>query len=176
MMPGSKVFGTLAAMPRRMAALFVAQEPELHRVRPDGQAFAFSEHLWHLADLETEAFQIRLQRMLEEDGPFLPDFDGAAAARQRDYLALEPAEGLRRFAAARAGTLERFGRLKASDWSLSGEQQGAGPLSLSDLPARMAAHDAAHLAELQGLLDALRRPALRPLLGLAPATPDSECA
>ena len=163
-------FPALAAMPRRLAALFLALEPELHRVRPDGQPFAFAEHLWHLADLETEAFQIRLRRLLDEASPFLPDFDGAAAARQRDYLAREPAEGLRRFAAARARSLELLDRVKPSEWDRAGEQQGAGPLTLTELPARMRAHDAAHLDELRCLLRALRREDLAALLGDALAT------
>ena len=154
----------LAATPRRLSALFVALEPELHRVRPDGQPFAFSEHLWHLADLETEAFQVRLRRLVEEDRPFLPDFDGSAVARSRDYLAKEPAEGLRRFSAARVRTLELLSRMRPSDWDREGEQEGAGTLRVSDLPARMLAHDEAHLRELQGLLTALRRDHLAALL------------
>ena len=158
---------SLAVTPRRLAALFVALEPELHRVRPDGQAFAFAEHLWHLADLETEAFQARLRRMLEEDAPFLPDFDGAAAARSRDYLALDPAEGLRRFAAARARTLEAFSRLREAEWGRTGEQRGVGVMRLAELPGRILAHDQAHLCELKGLLAALRREALKGLLGIA---------
>ena len=160
----------LAATPRRLAALFLALEPELHRVRPDGQPFAFAEHLWHMADLETEAFQVRLRRLLEEDYPCLPDFDGATAARQRDYLAKEPAEGLRRFAAARARTLELLDRVKGNGWGRAGEQQGAGTLSVADLPARMLAHDRAHLEELRGLLTAMRRGDLSALLGDAIAT------
>ena len=155
----------LAATPRWLSALFVALEPELHRVRPDGQPFAFVEHLWHLADLETEAFQVRLRRLLEEDHPFLPDFDGTAAARQRDYLAKEAAEGLRRFSAARSRTLELLGRMKPSDGDRAGEQEGAGTLRIADLPARMLAHDEAHLRELKGLLTALRRGYLASLLG-----------
>ncbi len=155
----------LAITPRRLAALFVSLDPELHRVRPDGHGFAFSEHLWHLADLETEAFQVRLRRMLEEDTPFMPDFDGAAAARARDYLALDPAEGLRRFAAARARTLEAFSRLREAEWRRLGEQQGAGVMSLADMPARILAHDRGHLCELRGLLAALRRDPLMELLG-----------
>ena len=160
----------LASTPRRVAALFVSLEPELHRVRPDGQPFAFAEHLWHLADLETEAFQARLRRLMDENYPFLPDFDGAAAARHRDYLAKEPAEGLRRFAAARARTLELLDRVKAHEWDRAGEQQGAGELRLADLPARMLAHDRAHLEELHSLLTALRREDLSALLGDAIAT------
>lgn len=155
----------LSATPRRLSALFVALEPELHRVRPDGHGFAFAEHLWHLADLETEAFQVRLRRMLEEDAPFLADFDGAAAARSRDYLALDPAEGLRRFAAARARTLEAFSRLRGAEWGRLGEQEGAGTMSLAELPARMLAHDHDHLCQVRGLLSGLRREALTMLLG-----------
>lgn len=155
----------LSATPRRLAALFVALEPELHRVQPDGQAFAFAEHLWHLADLETEAFQVRLRRMLDEDMPFLPDFDGPAAARSRDYLALDPAEGLRRFSAARARTLEIFSRLREAEWGRLGEQQGVGMMSLAELPGRILAHDHGHLCELRGLLSALRREPLARLLG-----------
>ena len=161
---------TLAATPRRFAALFLALEPELHRVRPDGQPFAFAEHLWHLADLETEAFQVRLRRLLEEESPFLPDFDGTAAARHRDYLSKEPAEGLRRFSAARARTLELLDRVRPGDWDRMGEQQGAGALTVADLPDRMLAHDRAHLEELRGLLAALRREKLSTLLGDALAT------
>jgi hypothetical protein len=155
----------LSATPRRLSALFVALDPELHRVRPDGHGFAFSEHLWHLADLETEAFQVRLRRMLEEDAPFLPDFDGAAAARSRDYLALDPAEGLRRFTAARARTLEAFSRLREAEWGRIAEQQGMGVMSLAELPGRILAHDQAHLCELRGLLAALRREPLQEILG-----------
>jgi hypothetical protein len=164
----------LSATPRRLSALFVALEPELHRVRPDGHGFAFAEHLWHLADLETEAFQVRLRRMLDEDAPFLADFDGVAAARSRDYLALDPAEGLRRFTAARARTLEAFSRLRGAEWGRLGEQQGAGTMSLAELPSRMLAHDLEHLCQLRGLLPALRRGALAELLG--GANPAEGCA
>jgi hypothetical protein len=156
---------SLSTTPRRLSALFVALEPELHLVRPDGHGFAFSEHLWHLADLETEAFQVRLRRMLEEDRPFLPDFDGAAAARVRDYLALDPAEGLRRFSAARARTLEAFSRLRQAEWGRLGEQQGMGVMSLAELPGRILAHDHDHLCQLRGLLSALRREPFTGLLG-----------
>lgn len=162
----------LSATPRRLAALFVALEPELHRVRPDGHGFAFAEHLWHLADLETEAFQARLRRMLDEDAPFLPDFDGAAAARSRDYLALDPAEGLRRFAAARARTLELFSRLREAEWGRIGEQQGAGMMSLAELPGHMLAHDRDHLCQLRALLSALRRESLAELLGTSATMED----
>jgi hypothetical protein len=163
--PSHTVFAALAATPRRLASLFVALDPMLHRVRPPGQPFAFAEHLWHLADLETEAFQPRLRRLAEEDFPFLADFDGNAAARLRDYLALDPAEGLRRFAAARARSLEAFGALPASAWGRRGEQQGAGELSLAELPCGILKHDQAHLAELHELLKALRRDELLDLLG-----------
>ncbi|HJU82661.1 MAG TPA: DinB family protein [Holophagaceae bacterium] len=169
MAPDRSTLAALAATPRRMAALFVALEAELYRVKPDGHAFAFAEHLWHLADLETEAFQPRLRRLREEEAPFLPDFDGGALARRRDYLALDPAEGLRRFAAARSRTLETLSLVGADEWARTGTQEGAGELSLADLPCRMLAHDRAHLAELGCLMTALRRERVSDLLGEAVA-------
>lgn len=173
--PDRATFAALAATPRQLAALFVALEIELHRVRPDGQPFAFVEHLWHLADLETEAFQPRLRRLREEPQPLLADFDGAAAARRRDYPALDAAEGLRRFSVARARTLEAFAGVGPAEWGRSGEQEGVGALSLADLPGRILAHDRAHLAELRDLLAALRRGALAGNLG-EPLTSIGACA
>ncbi|HJU83782.1 MAG TPA: DinB family protein [Holophagaceae bacterium] len=177
--PDRSVLTELAATPRRLAAIFLALEPELHRVRPpfedQGQPFAFVEHVWHMADLETEAFQIRLRRLREEERPILADFDGAAAARRRDYLALDPAEGLRRFAAARARSLETLSHVRSGEWSRRGAQEGAGELSLADLPCRMLIHDRGHLQELQTLLKALRRDALADLAG-AEAAPVGACA
>lgn len=168
------VFSALSSTPRRLAALFVALEPALHRVRPDGQPFAFAEHLWHLADLETEAYQPRLRRLAEEEQPFLADFDGGAAARRRDYLALDPEEGLRRFAAARARTLEAFAALPDQAWTRRGEQEGVGPVALGELPCRILHHDQAHLGELKELLRALRRETLVDRLGVI--VPTEACA
>lgn len=118
---------------------------------PDG-SFCFLEQVWHLADLEVEAFALRIVRILREDDPVLGDFDGARVARERQYRGLSLAEGLERFATARAGNLELLSGLEPSQWGRPASQEGVGRLVLADVPRLMAEHDASHRAEILALL------------------------
>jgi DinB superfamily len=126
---------------------------------PSG-GFCFVEQVWHLADLETEAYGRRIERILREDGPSLDDFDGAHAARERAYRSRSLAEGLERFASARARNLEVLEGLGRSQWERPATQDGVGSLALFDIPRMMAEHDASHRDE------------IRVLLGEAPPTAD----
>jgi len=129
----------------------VAQVPDaLVRVRSG--PFALVEHAWHLADLEREAFGERIRRILTEENPFLPDFDGERIAREREYLKLDLQAALAGFAAARAETLRRLRAIPAGQWNRRGEQEGVGPVALADMPRRMLDHDFAHLNEIADLL------------------------
>src|SRR5438105_7256745 len=95
--------------------------------------FALVEHAWHMADLEVE-FGERIRRMLGEDDPFLPDFDGERVARERQYLALDLAVALAAFASAREETLRRLDGLPLQAWARRGRQQGVGAGSVAAVP------------------------------------------
>jgi hypothetical protein len=124
---------------------------------PDGEAIqrgpddAFSpvEQCWHLADLEREGFGERIRRLLGEEDPFLPDFDGARLARERDYRARSLDEGLAAFRAGREANLALLRSLGPDQWTRAGTQEGVGRVALCDLPSMMAEHDAAHRAEIE---------------------------
>lgn len=118
-------------------------------------SFSFVEHVWHLADLESEGFAIRIARLLAEENPSLPDFDGARIAHERGYRALRPNEGLARLAVSRRANVERLAGVDAAGWHREGEQEGAGRITLADLPHKMLAHDRAHARELVELLEAI---------------------
>jgi hypothetical protein len=120
-----------------------------------GGAFSFLEHVWHLADLETEGFGVRIARILSEESPLLPDFDGARVARERRYRTLPLSEGLARFAGARRANAERLAGVDAAAWQRRGEQEGVGRVVLAELPHQMIAHDRAHARELVDLLEAI---------------------
>jgi hypothetical protein len=125
-------------------------------VRPGpGEGFSFVEHVWHLADLEEEAFTVRIARLLAEENPSLPDFDGARIARERGYRALPLREGLARFCASRRANVARLAEVDDAGWDRRGEQEGAGPIRLADLPHKMLAHDRSHAGELVELLEAI---------------------
>src|SRR5260370_33018590 len=115
----------LAETAKILARVVAAVPTSLVRVRSG--PFALVEHLWHMADLEREGFGARIARLMAEDDPFLPDFDGERMAREREYLRKDAASGLAAFAAARAENLARL--LAAPDPARAGRQESVGAVS-----------------------------------------------
>jgi hypothetical protein len=122
--------------------------------RGPGGTFAPVEQCWHLAELERDAFALRLRRLRDEDRPALEDFDGERAAIEANYLGRSCADGVAAFAAARRANLDLIASIRTEEWSRAGTQAGVGEVALCDLPAMMAEHDASHRGELE---DWLRR-------------------
>ena len=125
--------------------------------RPLAGGFALIEHVWHLADLETDAYEVRIRRMLEEDEPALPNFDGEAVAAKRKYRALRLRDGLKKFSEARERTLAALSALEEHDWQRTGVLEGVGRITLRDIPRLMNEHDLSHRAEIEALLDEIAR-------------------
>ena len=142
----------LAVMPDLVRQVVHAMPADQAKLRPMAGGFSLHEHVWHLADLEEHGFAERIRRLLAEDHPLLPDFDGERWAHERVYHALDLEQGLRLFAANRAQNLARFAALSEAERARSGEQEGVGRVRLDDLPKRMADHDRAHSQELADLL------------------------
>jgi hypothetical protein len=139
---------SLEDMPQYLEQELLALRPELTRQpAPDG-TFSPVEQVWHLADLEREGFGSRIDKLLCEREPLLPDFDGAAIAAARHYRSLSLSEGLAAFRTARRSNLAKLRGLAAEAWARSGQQEGVGKVSLCDLPGFMSQHDAAHRAEI----------------------------
>jgi molybdopterin synthase sulfur carrier subunit len=141
----------LAAMPELLRAAAGRLGEAGWLVGPPGGGFCLVEQAWHLADLEREGFAPRLRRLLAEDEPFLPDFDGARAARERGYRARTLAAGIEAFASERAANLALLGSVSAAAWSRSGTQEGVGRVTLADVARAMVSHDRAHQAEIDAL-------------------------
>ena len=80
------LFEQLTVLPTTLSRVQESLSPALWRVRSG--PFAFVEHCWHLADLERLGFGSRVERLLAEERPFLPDFDGEKVAAERQYLVL----------------------------------------------------------------------------------------
>lgn len=135
-------------MPRFLADRFATLSAEVaRRGGPEG-TFSPVEQCWHLADLEAEGFGARIRRLLAEERPFLPDFDGARLARERNYAAKSLGAGLEAFRAARQSNLALLQAVPEGGWSRQGVQEGVGEITLADLPRLMCEHDASHKAEI----------------------------
>jgi hypothetical protein len=139
----------LAEMPGYLRETFESLPSDLLTTAGPNGMFSPIEQVWHLADLEEEGFGYRIERLLNEINPHLPDFDGAAIARARNYKSRSLVRGLERFAAARLANLERLRSVPESAWVRSGVQSGVGEVSLCDVPVFLWQHDQAHRDEIK---------------------------
>ena len=129
-----------------------------------GGGFCFVEQVWHLADLEG-CYGLRLRRILAEDRPALPDFDGAREAREGRYRERSAEAGLASFRQARGENLALLRSVPEALWDRAATQEGVGELRLGDVPRMMAEHDDAHRAEIRELLGDPGAPAPAPARG-----------
>lgn len=149
------LLGELEAFPRFLSrALDELGDPGARR-RPDPDSWSLDEELWHLADLEREAWSVRIERLLAEERPTLADFDGNAAAAAREYNAKDPYNGWQRFQAARQANLARLRALTPAEWFRTGVLEHVGQLTVIELAVRMRDHDLRHRREIEALLEAL---------------------
>jgi len=125
--------------------------------RPLAGGFSMVEHVWHLADLETDAYEVRIRRILADDEPELPNFDGEAVAAKRKYRALRLKDGIKKFTEARARNLAALLALEDGAWERGGVQEGVGKITLRDIPRMMHEHDLSHRREIDALLQELAR-------------------
>lgn len=147
---------SLETMPAFLAERFAALSGEqAARLGLDG-SFSPVEQCWHLADLEREGFGVRIRRLLTHEDPYLPDFDGARVARERDYRSRSLLAGIQAFREARAANLALLRSLAPAQWTRTGTQEGVGRVALGDLPRMMAEHDASHRAEIDAWFGGLR--------------------
>ncbi len=135
---------TPALISRRIAAL---PDVEVRRQRADG-SFSIAAEVCHLRDLEIEGYGARIERLLKEDRPSLPDFDGALIAIERDYNSQDVQEALKSFARARGQNLNRVSALPEEQFEREGTLDGVGCITLKRLLALMKEHDQGHLLTL----------------------------
>lgn len=141
----------LSAMPAMLADAFRGLSADEARLE-GADGFSPVDQCWHLADLERDGYGVRIHRLLTEEEPLLPDFDGERVARERDYKSLSISEGIAAFRDARAANLAALRRVSDREWERRGTQEGVGRVGLCDVPAMMAEHDAAHRAEIEAWL------------------------
>lgn len=147
-----RVWAQLEATPRLLKTVLSDVPMQLVGIRGSQGGFSAVEQAWHLADLESEGYGLRIARLLSETQPQLPDFDGERAAKERRYHEKTLLEGLNRFESARAQNLARLRGVGEPQWQRFGMQEGVGKVALSDVPKMMLAHDRSHLRELVELL------------------------
>ena len=125
------------------------------RSKPAGGGFSLVEHVCHLRDIDSDGYRQRLERMLTESEPSLPDIDGDALAKARDYLGQDLPAALAAFTATRLDIVARLAKLTPEQRRRTGLMAGTTEITIDGLADAMTAHDSEHLDQLNDLVRAV---------------------
>jgi radical SAM superfamily enzyme YgiQ (UPF0313 family) len=139
------------ATPVVLRALVRGLDPDAARRAGEGE-WAVVQVVAHLADAEERAVE-RVRLMSTEDAPEIFAYDQEALADERGYLQMELGEQLDRFDRLRAERATLLSALAPADWQRTARHSDYGPITIHDLTAHMAKHDAVHLAQVARLVD-----------------------
>ena len=139
----------LARTPGELASLLEALPSANVTIKLAPDEFSVLENICHLRDIEIEGYTVRIQRILNEDRPFLPDLDGTRLAIERDYNRQSVSEALSLFSQARRHNLTVLSEVSESEFGREGELEGLGQITLHKLLEMMWEHDGGHLDELR---------------------------
>ncbi|HEV2213115.1 MAG TPA: DinB family protein [Gammaproteobacteria bacterium] len=152
-------FDALSEMPRALESRIAGLSERELRFKPGTDTFSVLENVCHLRDIEVDGYALRLQLLLTQEYPLLPDINGSELAEARRYnsQAFQPA--LQAFVDARHGCLGVLANLTPADLAREGHFENVGDVTLGRLLELWVAHDRDHIKDLDDLLAVLRDPA-----------------
>ena len=142
---------TLGAMPAKVKDLVARIGQQAWRSRPASGGFSLVEHVCHLRDIDGDGYRVRLERMLAEQCPSLPDLDGDALARERAYQSQDLSAALAAFTSTRWEIVARLAKLTPEERQRTGLMAGTKEITIEGLADAMLAHDSEHLDQLADL-------------------------
>ena len=142
---------TAAAMPSKLKDIVALIPRDAWTRRPGNGGFSLVEHVCHLRDIDEDGYGERVARILAEERPSLPDIDGDALARQRDYQSQDLEAALSAFAALRWQISARLAKLTPEERRRTGLMAAVREITIEGLVGAMLAHDSEHLDQLSEL-------------------------
>ena len=136
---------------RDLVSLTSGTEAAHLRRRPADGGWSPAVVLAHLAHAE-HVNGVRLRMVVTQDEPLLAAFDEQAWADRLAPLEDDPRDTLARWRVLRDDTLRVLESVTAEEWGRVGMHQERGRLTLGQLAAVLADHDAAHLDQLRAAL------------------------
>lgn len=143
------VMAVLRATPAALRNLCHQLPIDQWNIRPQLSEWCLAEILCHLRDVEREVNLPRLQRVIQENNPFISGQDTDPWAEQRQYICQDGRKALADFTETRLATLELLSTLDPSDWQRPARHTIFGPTDLKEIVSIIAAHDRLHLRQVR---------------------------
>ena len=121
------------------------EETELWDRRPDETRFTLREIVAHVLDFDTVCRE-RMEHMIREDNPFLPNWDEDEAARH--YSGRNPRHELTNLFESRQTLTAWLEGLAPEEWERTGEHPHFGDFTVRRLLSLMLTHDGYHLRQI----------------------------
>ncbi len=150
-----QLLAALAESPDWVAARLARHGDERFRERPPAAGWSPVEVTCHLRDADREVYLPRLERMLLESQPAVPDVDMTGWAETRGYRGAMAAEALDSWRVARGSLLSRLAPLRREDWARAAIHSVRGPFPLGDMVRHWVDHDLSHRRQIAKTLGEL---------------------
>lgn len=134
-----------------LAELLAGASDQQLTARPNKDKWSIAEILAHLADDEISSAW-RYRQMVEHNGIALSGFDQELWARMGDYPSRTPQESLELFRLLRKANLQFLRQLAPEQWECFGIHAERGRITVRELAAHMAGHDANHVEQVRKIL------------------------
>ncbi len=144
----------LAATPEKVRLLVTGVDEATLSRRPPGDFFSLRENVAHLRDVDIDAYERRVVRVLGEEHPALADFKGAEVAKERAYHRQDVAVALEAFAASRERSVARLREAGEGALTRTASLEAVGEVTLGRILELWIQHDREHLADMEALRNA----------------------
>src|SRR5262249_12503042 len=131
-----RLLWNLKSLPNELDDLLKDLDEETLRWRPIPNKWSIKEIMCHLRDMEREAYLARYERILSEDGPWLPNVDQDRLAYERDYINQDARQALDEFKLLRGETVRTLDSVPPEAWSRIGVHETDGPFSIEQFVHR----------------------------------------
>ncbi len=127
---------------------FCANIPDVIADQDQGpDRFTLREVLAHLSDWEPIWLE-RIQRIVQEDMPVLPNIDEGEMAVQNAYATIPVETSIENFTTGRAALTAYLASLPIDAFERSGIRPEVGTITIEDIAPLVLAHDTYHIAQL----------------------------
>jgi HAD superfamily hydrolase (TIGR01549 family) len=135
----------LRSTPAALETLSANLEEQEWKQKPAANEWCLAEIVAHLRDVDREVNLPRLEKVCQEDNPFLPGVDTDPWAVERQYFLEDGLVARQEFLAARTKLLELVSGLSDAGWQRLARHAIFGPTNASELVGIIATHDRLHV-------------------------------
>ena len=148
------LLAVLRSTPAALATLCHQQNQDLAQ-RPTPDEWSPGEVLCHLRDVDSEVNLPRLQKVINEQNPFLPGQDTDPWAEVRQYWRQDGPQALVDFTKSRLEVLRMLENVPPEGWDRHARHAIFGPTDLRELVNIIAGHDILHVQQVYKILKSL---------------------